>query len=127
MTRTARIGVAFVLLTFYWVLLRTRPAVVLRRARRGVGAALTLSTNHPLLNTLLSAVARAASLHPLRPRCLEQALTASWLLRWAGEDAQVVIGVRQVNGTMDAHAWVDAAGAVNDEMRAAFTEVVQLR
>ena len=43
--------------------------------------------------------------------CLTQALTAQMLLKWAGLDGTLYIGVRREN-RFEAHAWVECAGRV---------------
>src|SRR5687768_2063435 len=95
--RVMRVGVGFALLTYYWVVLRTWPRSVLRRASHGTCAVGTATSrpNRARFTQILSAVERAAELHPFRPRCLEQALASRALLVRAGEPARVVIGVRR--------------------------------
>lgn len=59
---------------------------------------------------LARAVQRAARRLPFRPTCLEQALALEHLLRSAGLQASVVLGVRRVGATLDAHAWLEHGG-----------------
>ena len=53
------------------------------------------------------AVRRASRCLPFRPTCLEQALALERLLRNTGLDASVVLGVRRVGATIEAHAWLE--------------------
>ena len=59
---------------------------------------------------LARAVQRAARHLPVRPTCLEQALALEHLLRSAGLQASVVLGVRRVGAKLDAHAWLEHGG-----------------
>ena len=47
-----------------------------------------------------------------RPTCLARSVTLWWLLRRRGIDSTIRIGVRTVEGRMEAHAWVEHAGLV---------------
>jgi len=47
-----------------------------------------------------------------RPTCLARSVTLWWLLRRRGIDSSLRIGVRTVQGRMEAHAWVEHAGLV---------------
>jgi hypothetical protein len=51
-----------------------------------------------------------------RPTCLARSVTLWWLLRRRGIDATLRIGVRTVEGRMDAHAWVEHAGLVLNDV-----------
>lgn len=57
------------------------------------------------------AVDRAARTVP-GSACLSQALTAEFLLRRAGCEARVSIGVAPDGGPLAAHAWVESAGVL---------------
>lgn len=61
------------------------------------------------------AVNRAAKF-PLQKRaCLRRSLVLLWLLRRHGVEARLCIGVRFLDGALDAHAWVEWQGhPVND-------------
>lgn len=61
---------------------------------------------------LTLAVRRAARRLPFRPTCLEQALALERLLRSAGLEASVVLGVRRVGRALDAHAWIEHEGQI---------------
>lgn len=54
----------------------------------------------------------AANLHPLPTTCLPRAVALWWLLRRAGIDSTIVLGVQPRPGAITAHAWVEAAGRV---------------
>ena len=124
--RVLWIAPALVLLTYYDCLLHFRPRTLLRRAIRSTSPAPTAAPSGRL-NSIVSAVERAVSLHPLRPRCLTQALTAAAMLRWAGEQPRVVIGVTRNGTTLNAHAWVEVAGQADDASRPAFVPLTELR
>ncbi len=49
---------------------------------------------------------------PLSATCLRRSAVLWWLLRREGLDAQVVLGARKEGGRFEAHAWVEAGGAV---------------
>ena len=54
---------------------------------------------------------RAADNLPLRTTCLDRALALYWLLRLHKIGGTVRVGVREGEG-LNAHAWVEHAGAV---------------
>lgn len=57
----------------------------------------------------------AARHSPFPATCLTRSLLLCWLLRRKGVDAQLRIGARLTDGTLDAHAWVEHTGVpVND-------------
>jgi hypothetical protein len=126
-SRGVHVAAAFVLLTYYWLVVRLWPRRVLRRVRGGRAARVpgADATPRARLNAVLSAVARASDLHPLRPRCLEQALTAHAILAAWGEPAVVVIGIRTTS-EFAAHAWVEVGPLTNDAARPAFVELTHL-
>lgn len=58
----------------------------------------------------------AAARHlPIVPNCLEKSLALWWLLRRRHIPADLRIGVRKDGGRLEAHAWVEAGGAVLSE------------
>lgn len=67
-----------------------------------------------------AAVMRATRLVPFST-CLVQALTGRWLLRRAGEDAQVRFGVAFGTEGFQAHAWLDAGERILIGAREAVT------
>lgn len=126
-TRWLQIGAAFVLISYYWALVRLRPRTVLRRACRADadGPQPLTRASRARVNAVLSAVARASQLHPLRPGCLEQALAARTILSSAGEPARVVIGINSAPA-LSAHAWVEVGRYANDASRPAFAALIRL-
>src|SRR5262245_27909994 len=60
----------------------------------------------------LARLVEAAARHHLRPMtCLTRSLVLQALLRRQGIEADLPIGVRQEDGMLRAHAWVEHAGA----------------
>ena len=57
-----------------------------------------------------------ASNHGLiRASCLTRSLLIGWLLRRQGVASELRIGVRMINGSLDAHAWLENNGLpIND-------------
>jgi hypothetical protein len=122
--RAAQVAGAYVLLTAFWIDLRLRPGRALRhsssRTRRTIDP-----PQASRIHEIVSAVERAASLHPLPLRCLEQALTARVMLQWLGEQAGVVLGVQRRDAALDAHAWVEVADMSVDAARDRFVKIMQ--
>src|SRR5205085_3709692 len=52
-----------------------------------------------------------------RGTCLTRALTLWWMLRRRGIDAELRIGVRKGEASMDAHAWIEVRGTVVGDAR----------
>lgn len=73
-------------------------------------------------------VERLARRFPARTTCLVQAVALWLLLRRRGLAARVRLGVRQDKGVLEAHAWVDMAGAtvMGGEAAAGFTAIADL-
>lgn len=73
-------------------------------------------------------VERLARRFPTRATCLVQAVALWLLLRRRGLAARVRLGVRQDKGVLEAHAWVDMAGAtvMGGEAAAGFTAIADL-
>jgi len=64
----------------------------------------------------ISMMAEAVARHlPFKPTCLEKSLALWWLLRRHRIPADLRIGVRKDAGSFEAHAWVEAGGAVLSE------------
>lgn len=125
--RAFHVGAAWLLVTYYWIALRVRPRTVLRGAvpsPQSSGPLVPPDASH--INEILSAVERAAALHPLSPRCLEQALASRVLLARRGTDVRVVIGVAKTSEALAAHAWVEVNGYANDASRQEFVELTRL-
>ena len=64
----------------------------------------------------LGALVNTAAHHTLGPaNCLTRSLYLWWRLRRSGIDSELRIGVRLVQGKLDAHAWVECQGLpIND-------------
>jgi hypothetical protein len=60
------------------------------------------------------AIQRARRYGVFRGNCLSQSLALLWLLRRAGHDASIQIGVKPSPGGMLAHAWVELRGEAID-------------
>lgn len=58
---------------------------------------------------LVEAVSR---LYPFNPTCLKKSLVLFWMFRRRGMPADLRIGVRKVNGQLEAHAWIEQEGRV---------------
>jgi hypothetical protein len=100
------ISAALLLTKYCWLVRRGRsPAELARAVARGSPRRLS-----PAITSMrvVGIVSRVAAIHPLRPACLEQALTSCHLMTSAGRTAAVRLGVARPNGTLNAHAWVDA-------------------
>lgn len=66
----------------------------------------------PALGELVNLAARRG---PFPASCLTRSLVLQWLLRRHGIASQLRIGVRRLQGPLDAHAWVECGGVpVND-------------
>ena len=80
--------------------------------------------------SLARAVNRVARYGLFRPRCLVRAIGLRRLLASHGMDATVRIGVRQRDGTFDAHAWVEFQNMVlgdHEEHTGSFTELPDIQ
>jgi hypothetical protein len=55
-------------------------------------------------------VDRAARFLPGHANCLDRSLCLWWLLQRQGWAPDLRIGVRKVEGVLEAHAWVEEAG-----------------
>ncbi len=67
------------------------------------------------VQAIRTAVEIAARHTPVRPTCLTRSVTLWWLLGRRGIESTVRIGVRAVDGLLEAHAWVERGGqVVND-------------
>lgn len=108
-----------VLLPLFWLALRVLGlkrfgALLVRRPLHAEPqAAIGARSLAGLVNT-------AARHSPLAATCLTRSLLLVWLLRRRGIASDLRIGVRFVQGTLEAHAWVECDGVpVNDEARVA--------
>lgn len=50
-----------------------------------------------------------------RPSCLARSLVLRWMLRRRGMKSELRIGVRLIDGQLDAHAWIECAGTPINE------------
>lgn len=83
------------------------------RAERGAPAARQATVSEiQRARQLARAVEAAARVYPLHAECLHRAVTLHRLLRHAGLPAAMRIGVRRVEGALNAHAWVELGGEV---------------
>jgi hypothetical protein len=83
----------------------------------------------PRAEALARAIHRAAHYGLTRPGCLVRSIALKRLLSSSGFDAVVRVGVRQRNGSFDAHAWVELDGAVlgdHESHTESFTELSDL-
>jgi hypothetical protein len=64
------------------------------------------------LDGLLTAFGRALRAQPTATTCLPRSLALCRFLARHGHDGRVVVGLRDVDGRMSGHAWVEADGAV---------------
>ncbi|MES2937369.1 MAG: lasso peptide biosynthesis B2 protein [Pseudomonadota bacterium] len=101
----------------FWIGLHTAG---LKRVRAFVeGAPLHTAPQTPPPETRARALGElvnlAARRGPFPASCLTRSLVLQWLLRRHGIAAQLRIGVRRLQGPLDAHAWVEYGGVpVND-------------
>ena len=69
----------------------------------------------PDIQALGEAVNIAARHTPFPATCLTRSLLLGWLLHRRGVQSDLRIGVRLIEGSLDAHAWVECGGIpVND-------------
>jgi hypothetical protein len=106
---------AMALLPLFWIALRVlglqRLQARLHRKPRARPRPLPLDDL-----TRLGALVNSAARRVLGPNnCLARSLYLWWLLRRKGVYCQLRIGVRMVDGALEAHAWVEHAGTpIND-------------
>lgn len=73
---------------------------------------------HERARRIARMVNAAARYSPYKANCLKRSLALWWLLRRRGIDSDVRIGVRKIEGSFQAHAWVEMGGVVvNDTPR----------
>lgn len=88
-------------------------ARTVRWIRRRTDRALERGGDPAAIESVAHAVALAAALYPGRALCLEQSLALYYLLRRAGIDARLRLGVQPY--PFSAHAWVEYGGVpLND-------------
>jgi hypothetical protein len=77
------------------------------------------SSNRDFDAHLIARMARAAVRHGFgHPTCLEESLALWWLLGRQGIASELRIGVRKHKDKLEAHAWVERAGAALNEPEA---------
>lgn len=104
-------------LPLFWIGLR---ALGLTRFQALLAHARVASVLSPLPQAEIRALGAltnlAARRSPFPATCLTRSLLLEWMLRRRGVPAQLRIGVRLAQGSLDAHAWVEVAGEpINDE------------
>ena len=57
-------------------------------------------------------VESVSRLYPFNPTCLKKSLVLFWMFRRRGIPAELRIGVRKVDGKLEAHAWIEQGGRV---------------
>ena len=111
-------------LTRFWALVRWRPVPAVERALQPPG------TPHAVprmtLPRLSAIVSRVAAMHPLRPKCLERALTISALASRDGRRAHVCIGAARDGRAMRAHAWAVVDDTTIDPLAAHYRQLYVL-
>jgi hypothetical protein len=97
-----------------WSLLVARAILALwpGRALAPRGGARRLRAGRRTPAELAAAVQRAARYLPMKTSCLVLALALERLLRSEGLDGTVVLGVRRIEDTIHAHAWVEHEGVM---------------
>lgn len=108
----------------FWVLVRCRSIAHLQRALGSSGRA-DRARQLPLPR-LTAIVSRVAAMHPLRPKCLERALTISALAGRDGRRAHVCLGARKDGGALRAHAWAVVDGTTIDPLAAHYRQLYVL-
>jgi hypothetical protein len=89
--------------------------------QRGLNYFLPLPTRHRAgagcpTSDVVRMVGAAARHGGWRSSCLQRSLVLWWLLRRQGDGADLRIGVRRLDGKLQAHAWVEDGGRVlNDD------------
>jgi hypothetical protein len=81
--------------------------------RTGVGSRLeTIVRLHTIAHEVI----------PTRFDCVTTSLTLWWLLRNAGYEPELKVGVRSFGGVFDAHAWVTLDGEVLNDIRGEYRD-----
>ncbi|HKX31396.1 MAG TPA: lasso peptide biosynthesis B2 protein [Blastocatellia bacterium] len=94
-----------------------RVAAVLPRLAPAPRRALSESENHRCIRRDLGALQWATDRCPLEARCLARSLTLWWMLRCAGIEGVLRIGIRHEEGKFESHAWIEFQGRpLNDRL-----------
>jgi hypothetical protein len=80
------------------------------RMQRWVGRVACAPRREPTAATIAFLVAAAARRGPIRASCLVRGLVTTFLLRRHGFDARLRVGVRLLEGRLEAHAWTEFDG-----------------
>ena len=101
---------AMLLLPLFWAALRvlglSRLNSLATQAPRAAGAP-RLDVEPVTIGALINS---AGNLVPFPSTCLTRSLLLVWLLHRRGLSGELRIGVRTIDGRLDAHAWVEYAG-----------------
>lgn len=107
--RPPSVLMCFLAMVYVRVLLRRRGLKpLLRKTYRRRAAVPASLAPSGWLSTVAANVAKAAAIHPQQTQCLERSMCAVVVLRRAGLDARLRLGVRVHPFT--AHAWAEVAG-----------------
>lgn len=127
--------IAWLWLPVFWLGLRVlglpRLQVWLRHRPLAIPCASALAL--PEIQALGEAVNIAARHSPFPATCLTRSLLVGWLLRRRGVGSELHIGVRLMQGLLEAHAWVECEGIpVNDRLDvsakfASFGELIPMK
>jgi hypothetical protein len=77
---------------------------------------------HGHLQTIVRLHAIAHEVIPTRFDCVTTSLTLWWVLRNAGFEPELKVGVRSFGGVFDAHAWVTLDGVVLNDIRGEYRD-----
>jgi hypothetical protein len=107
---------AVALLPLFWLALKCfglrRLQAWLLRPPPATNASLSMNE----IARIAALVNSAAGLAPIPATCLTRSLLLGWMLQRRGVASQLRLGVRMNQGKLDAHAWVEYAGApINDQ------------
>jgi hypothetical protein len=73
------------------------------------------STGRLEADDVVWAVEEACVWYVKRAACLQRSVVTTWLLRWHGQPAEMVIGFRPL--PFESHAWVELAGRVVNDLQ----------
>lgn len=102
---------AAVLLSIVELALTVVPLATVRRLGRIADGSRASATDRDVVARTAWAVATAAEHIPFEVGCLAEAIVGDVLLRRAGLDSTITLGVRKTpNGDLEAHGWVELDG-----------------
>jgi hypothetical protein len=99
---------------------------LMRSAARSAESSRSAATR-PRVEALRLASARVEQYSRLPGNCLSRSLALFWLLRRAGYDAELQLGVSLAGGAFAAHAWVVSGGRVLNDTEDVATRYAPLR